>query len=504
MRNGTGEKAILLAVLAALLAVVSACGPGAAAAPQADVVRTQQGLLRGVVSGDHRSFAGIPYAAPPVGALRWRSPAPAPHWDGIRDATHVGNMCAQPGPDGKLTGSEDCLYLNVSGPTDTSVPRPVMVWVHGGGFVSGTGNDYDTTPLVRQGVVVVTLNYRVGALGFLLDGDDPAAGNFGLADQQAALRWVRDNIDAFGGDPHNVTLAGQSAGAFSVCAQLASPQARGLFRKAIIQSGPCADPFMTTDTAHDRVTRWADSLGCPDADLACLRTKPVSDVIVVDEEQVNTPLNRVRDLPWGPVAGTAILPTQPIDALGEGAAKGIPIIQGTTRDELRSFVAEEYDKRGTPLTAQQYPQVVGQLFGADAPAVLAEYPLDHYPSPGIALATLLTDWGAKTGSCPALKTDEVAGPTTDVYAYEFAQDDGQRVGDMDLGASHSADLPYLFGTPNKLAQQMIGFWTAFAKTGNPGWPRFAGDKVLSLGLDQVGEVDFGADHHCAFWADRPL
>ena len=492
----------MLAALAALLAVVSACGPGAVAAPQGDVVRTRHGLLRGIVAGDHRTFSGIPYAEPPVDELRWRKPAPPSQWDGIRDATHVGNACAQTGPDGKLTGSEDCLYLNVNAPTDMSVRRPVMVWVHGGGFISGTGNDYDTTPLLRQGVVVVTLNYRLGALGFLLDGDDPAAGNFGLADQQAALRWVRDNIGAFGGDPQNVTLAGQSAGAFSVCAQLASPQARGLFHKAIIQSGPCADPFLTPDAARDRATRWAASLGC--ADIACLRTKPVRDVVAVDQEQVNTPLGRMRDLPWGPVAGTAIMPAQPIDALSAGVARGIPIIDGSTRDELRSFVAEEYDRRGKPLTAKQYPQVVGQVFGADAPAVLAEYPLDHYPSPGIALATLLTDWGGKTGSCPALRTDEVAGQTTDVYAYEFAQDDGDRVGDMELGASHSADLRYLFGYPNALAQQMITFWTEFAKTGNPGWPRYSGEKALSLGLDQIGEVNFGADHHCSFWAGRAL
>lgn len=502
MRNATGEKTILLSVLIALLAVVSACGPGAVAASQGDVVRTQQGLLRGVVAGDHRTFSGIPYAAAPVGNLRWVAPAPPPQWDGVRDATHVGSVCPQPDQSGKIIGNEDCLYLNVNAPTDTSQRRPVMVWLHGGGFVSGTGNDYDTTNLVQQGIVVVTINYRLGALGFLAAGDDPAAGNFGLADQQAALRWVRDNIDAFGGDPRNVTLAGQSAGAFSVCAQLASPQARGLFHKAIIQSGPCADPFLTPDEAHARVTQWAASLGC--ADIACLRTKPVSDLTAVNQEQVNTPLGRVRDLPWGPVAGTAILPTQPLDALSAGAAEGIPIIDGTTRDELRAFVAEEYDKRGTPLTAEQYPQVLGQMFGADAPAVLAEYPLDHYPSPGIALATVLTDWGGKTGSCPALKTDDVAGRTTDVYAYEFAQDDGQRVGDMELGATHSDELPYLFGPRNALAQQLITFWTTFAKTGNPGWPRYSGEQVVSLGLDQVGEVDFNADHHCSFWAGRAL
>ncbi|WP_285488478.1 carboxylesterase/lipase family protein [Amycolatopsis taiwanensis] len=501
MRNGSGEKTMLLLAVVALLAIVSGCGPGAAATPRGDIVQTRQGMLRGVVAGDHRTFSGIPYAAPPVGDLRWRAPAPPPEWDGIRDATRAGSSCAQPDGGGGLLGSEDCLYLNVNAPADTSVRRPVMVWVHGGGFVSGNGSDYDTTRLVQQGVVVVTVNYRLGALGFLLDGDDPAAGDFGLADQQAALRWVRDNVEAFGGDPQNVTLFGQSAGAFSVCTQLASPQAQGLFHKAIIQSGPCADLVVTAEVARDRAAQWASTLGC--ADIACLRSKPVSDVVVVDQEQVSTPLGRLRDMPWVPVAGTAVLPVQPIDALRQGAAKGIPVIQGTTRDELRSFVADEYDKRGNPLTAEQYPQVVGQVFGADAPAVLAEYPLDRYPSPGIALATLLTDWGAKVGSCAALRTDEVAGQTTDVYGYEFAQDDGHRTDGFDLGAEHSGELPYLFGPANALSDNLIKFWVTFAKTGNPGWPRYSGGKVLSLGLDRIGEVDFAANHHCAFWSGRP-
>ncbi|HET6500440.1 MAG TPA: carboxylesterase/lipase family protein [Amycolatopsis sp.] len=498
MRTRSGEQSKWAAVLVLLLVLTTACSAGAAAAPQGDIVSTRDGVLRGVVASDHRTFSGIPFAAPPVGDLRWRSPAPVKPWSGVRDATRPASTCAQPDLSGKLIGSEDCLYLNVNAPVDASSPRPVMVWLYGGGFVSGTGSDYDPTRLVEQGVVVVTLNYRLGALGFLDGVDDPASGNFGLADQQAALRWVRDNIAAFGGDPNNVTLFGQSAGAFSVCAQLASPQAHGLFQKAIIQSGPCADPFVTGDVAKTRDAQWAAGLGC--ADIACLRSKPLSAVVAVDQEQVVTPLNRVQDLPWEPVAGTALLPTEPMDALRQGAAKGIPIIQGTTRDELRSFVANEYNQRGQPLTAAEYPVVVGQVFGANASAVLAEYPLDHYPSPGVALATLLTDWGQKVGSCPALATDDVASQSTAVYAYEFAQDSGTSVAGFELGASHSGELPYLFGPPNELSQKMIGYWTSFAKTGDPGWPRYSDGKVLSLGLDMIGEVDFGADHHCSFWS----
>ena len=191
-----------------------------------------------------------------------------------------------------MIGSEDCLYLNVTTPAQGGEGLPVMVWMHGGGFVSGTGNDYDPSRLAAQGVVVVTLNYRLGVLGFLLGNDDPAAGNYGLADQQAALRWVRDNIAAFGGSRDNVTLFGQSAGAFSVCAQLASPQARGLFHKSIIQSGPCTDSFVTADVARDRSVRWAADRGCSTED--CLLAKPVDEIYGYDDAQVSTPLGRVR------------------------------------------------------------------------------------------------------------------------------------------------------------------------------------------------------------------
>jgi para-nitrobenzyl esterase len=503
MRNRSGETTARSVVMVFLLVLLSACDAGAAAESGSDVVRIGQGQLRGIVNGDHRSFSGIPFATPPVGDLRWRAPRPSASWEGTRDATRPGPACAQIDGSGKLLGSEDCLYLNVHTPADATGGRPVMVWVHGGGFVSGSGGDYDPTRLVQQGVIVVTVNYRLGALGFLAGGDDPAAGNYGLADQQAALRWVHDNIGAFGGDPGNVTLFGQSAGAFSLCAQLASPQARGLFQKTIIQSGPCAGSFAAADVARERAARWAEGLGC--ADAACLRTKPVRDVVAVDDEAVSTPLGRMRDMPWGPVAGTPLLPAQPLDALAQGAAKGIPVVQGTTRDEMRSFVANEYDRRDKPLTAEQYPAAVAQAFGPDAPAVVAEYPVTRYPTPGIALATLLTDWGQKVGSCPALTADNVLKGTTVVYAYEFAHDDGSRIAGFDLGASHSGELPYLFGPvdpASSLSQKMVSYWTRFAHTGNPGWPRYSGGTVLSIGLDQIGEVNFTENHHCAFWASH--
>ncbi|HVV12320.1 carboxylesterase/lipase family protein [Amycolatopsis sp.] len=486
-------KRRLAAALCALL-LVTACEAGAAASQTEDVVRTADGLVRGTVAGSHKTFSGIPYAAPPVGDLRWRAPQPVQPWQGVFDASHPAAACVQPG---KPTSSEDCLYLNVTVPENVTGHLPVMVWVPGGGFIEGAGSDYDPSAMATQGnVIVVTLNYRLGALGFLLTGDDPAAGNFGLADQQAALRWVRDNIGAFGGDAGNVTLFGQSAGAYSVCAQLTSPAAKGLFTKAIIQSGPCGNSFMSVTDARARAGKVTAELGC--TDLACLRAKPVSAFTGLDDEQVYSPTGRLQDMPWGPVAQTAVVPEQPIAALANGAAKGIPLIQGTTHDELRPFVAAGYPNT---VTADQYVSLVRQVFGDRADAVLAEYPVDHYSSPGVALSTVLGDWGQKLGACSVLPADDAAARSTSVYAYEFAQDDHKSLAGLPLGAAHSAELSYLFSADGgTLGRAMIGYWTSFAKTGNPGWPAYqAGGPVLSLSTDKIAEVDFAKDHHCGFW-----
>ncbi|HJQ45363.1 MAG TPA: carboxylesterase family protein [Amycolatopsis sp.] len=443
-------------------ALLGGCAVGAASS-EGDVVRTGGGLVRGVVAADHRTFSGIPYAAPPVGDLRWRSPQPAAPWGGVRDATRAGNVCPQ-----ETGGSEDCLNLNVTAPRGAE-RLPVLVWLHGGGFVGGAGSAYDPTRLaVEGGLVVVTINYRLGALGFLDAGEDPAAGNFGLADQQAALRWVRDNIAAFGGGPGNVTLAGQSAGAYSVCAQLAAPGARGLFGKAIIQSGPCANPLLGVGEARRRAADLLAQKGC--ADLACLRSKPAADLVGLGSTGVISATGTLARMPWVPVIGGDFLPRQPVDAL----PTEIPLLQGTTRNEMRPFVVAPVD----------YPRVIDDVFGPRAPAVLAEYPLANYPSPEAALGAVLTDWGQKVGACPALVTDLVAGHG---YAYEFAEGD----------AVHSGDLPYLFGGTGPLADMMIRSWSSFARTGDPGWPAFP--QVLSLKTGDLRPVDFAAEHHCAFW-----
>jgi para-nitrobenzyl esterase len=512
---------LLGVVVAAGSAVAALAGPSSA---NDSIVRTSNGLVRGTIAPDHRSFLGIPYAAPPVDALRWRAPRPVQAWRGVRDATRSGAPCPSlTGQPPRATGSEDCLSLNVESPREISGRLPVMVFVHGGGFANGSGADYDPTRLVTQGkVVAVTFNYRLGALGFLDHPalGDPYAGNFGLADQQAVLRWVRRNIAAFGGDPGSVTLWGQSAGAFSTCAQLAAPGARGLFDKAIVQSGPCGNAFPTRSVAQRRGLSTAAKLGCPDPKTAaeCLRAKPFEELTGLGQDQVYTVHRRVAELPWLPVAGTPVLPSQPSTALRRGQAADVPLIQGGTRDEMRAFVAAEYDGTGHPVTAAAYPNIIRSLFGSEnAQAILAAYPLSRYPTPSLALATLLTDDGRMLGACSQLPADDAATRRAPVFAYEFAEPTGYAIGDFPFGAAHGTDLPYfldgsyqgpnpppLTGKQKVLADELIGLWTRFARTGSPGqqWPRYEQGTAVSFSADRVAPVDLRAEHQCAFWQSR--
>ncbi len=345
------RRAALFAVSAvSVAATVLAAGVGSAAASPASgganpIVRIDGGLVRGADAAGVNSFLGLPYAAPPTGNLRWRPPQPASSWSGVRDATQFGPGCPQalarnpflpPG-----TISEDCLNLNVYTPTLRSgSDRPVLVWIHGGGLVQDGGRNYDGTKLAAAGTVVVTINYRLGALGFLAhpalaSRPGGAAGNYGLMDQQAALRWVQRNIARFGGDPHNVTIAGQSAGGLSVLAQMVSPGARGLFQRAIVQSGTFAlnqQPLAAAEAAGET---FAKNVGCPDQTAACLRSVPVSDLVS----------NFGVEIP-GVVDGSVL--TQPIGtALARGQFARVPVINGITHDEELLFVA------GLSLTVSQ-------------------------------------------------------------------------------------------------------------------------------------------------------
>lgn len=483
------------------------------------VVHTKSGTVRGVVADDHRLFAGIPYAAPPVGPLRFVNPEPAASWPGERDATRPGPRCVQD-PDADLehgdNSGEDCLTLNVWTPPSGRDPLPVMVWIHGGGFVNGSSDVYDASRLASRGdIVVVTVNYRLGTLGFLAHpalGAPGEVGNYGVADQQAALRWVRDNIAAFGGDPERVTLAGESAGGTSVCDHLVAPGSAGLFRAAILMSAPC-QVQADLASAEQRSIAYAAEAGCPDPATAgdCLRTLPV--------DRLRKPVwyfNIGSDEMTTPVTGTAMLPRAPLSGLG-GAAD-VPVLLGTTRDEFTLFVALRYLRQGQRFTPEEYPDLLRLTFGAHAGAVAARYPADRHGGVAQAYSAAVTD---SAFSCVAEQmADELPGA---VYAYEFNDRDApapevMRTLPFPVGASHSLELRYLFdvgGAPpldaaqQALADQMIAYWSRFVRTGDPSgegqpkWPAYTASDGQWLSLRPDGSriaTDFGQEHQCQFWA----
>src|SRR5579862_6470017 len=289
-RSWAGRIAVAALTVGGLVAAGPVVRASAAGGP---VAGTADGAVQGVTAGAVDEFLGIPYAAPPVGALRWQPPQPAASWPGVREATTFAPHCAQvAGPFGQASTSENCLYLNVFTPS-TGGRHPVMVWIHGGALVSGESNDYDPTQLVADGVTVVTINYRLGALGFLahpaLADAKGQSGDYGLMDQQAALRWVQRNIASFGGDPRDVTIFGESAGGLSVLSQVASPQARGLFERAIAESGSYNLTQTSLASAEQAGEQFAANAGCASQTAACLRSLPVSTILANENTAGYTP-----------------------------------------------------------------------------------------------------------------------------------------------------------------------------------------------------------------------
>ena len=516
-----------VAALLSLVVLISGCGTASPAnIAEPTVVRTADGPVRGVAGSvdgrGFRVFQGIPYAAPPA---RWQLPsAPAP-WTAVRDATKPGLRCIQDvraDPDFGLGTSEDCLNLSVWTP-DGAAPnsrRPVLVWIHGGGFFNGSSDIYNSRRLATRGdIVVVTINYRLGALGFLahpaLAGADGAVGNYGLADQQAALRWVRDNVAAFGGDPAKVTIAGESAGAMSVCDHLVAPESYGLFRSAILQSGPC-QAQAALPAAEQISMGYAAQLGCgrPATAAKCLRELPAARL----ESGPGYARIGTKFL-TGPVTGTRRLPAAPPAVAGTGMTARVPVLIGSNADEFTVFVATMYLSRGK---LPPYRTLLAETFGAEAPAVAANYPPSRYDGVGPAYAAAVGDG---VFSCPIDAMATSMARRQPVYAYEFNDrtapaPEPMRAVPFGLGAGHALELRYLFdmgGAPplnlaqRALADQMIAYWSSFVATGapdvagQPAWPRLDPERPEHLSLQTGSPVvtgDFAKRHQCGFWASR--
>ena len=389
--------ASLALALAGVTSGTAQAGTAAAGGPLPLVVRTDHGLVRGLHQHGAREFLGIPYAAPPTGANAWRPPQPLPPWRGVRAATKPGHDCAQTASlaTGVLTTSmfENCLFLNVyTPPQGTGHLLPVMVWIHGGGFTGGAGRIYDGAALAaRHHVIVVTINYRLSAFGFLAlpslaaGSPDNSSGNYGLMDQQAAMRWVQGNAFAFGGNPGKVTIFGESAGGASVCANMASPTALGLFARAIAESG-CIFPTPDQKAAQRQGTALARSLGCTKAG---------------HRGGVHANQDGRRDPEGGAFVRAVLGPglrrlhaaAVAVQAFETGRYLHVPLLQGSNHDEGRVLRRDRVRRAcGHPLTAAQYPGVIAAQFGAKAaPAVLAHYPLSAFASPDLAFAKVLTD-----------------------------------------------------------------------------------------------------------------
>jgi para-nitrobenzyl esterase len=522
--RGMIRPAVLLVVFGVVVAGLF--GPASAfAQPSADTVTVAQGTLRGAVSAEQRKFLNIPFAAPPTGERRFRPPQPPASWSGVRDATREGNVCPQSAPIG--TVSEDCLVLNVhTPPAAASRNLPVMVWMHGGGYQFGSGSMYTSTPLVTEGgVIVVTVNYRMGPFGFLalpeLAAESRTAGNWGVLDQQAALRWVRGNIRAFGGDPGNVTIFGESAGGHSVCMNVISPRAAGLFHKAISQSGSCVDTALgplPASTAYERGRTLASRLQCvqPAQVLSCLRGKSMNDLLAQSGGGFS------GDPGWVPAIDGSVIRESTRQALSSGRYNRVPLISGTNKDEGRFFTALQYHllqwRHATEADLQK--ELAFRNGGTATPELVAAYPPQSADNADLALSQVTTD-GAF--ACPSLSFSRAASRSRQaVFAYELA-DPEPPLSTLDpfmpLGDFHGADLFYLFsgllGFPvllneaqGSLSRQMAAYWTNFAETGDPNgagvpvWPRFTASSEQMQRLTSAGTAPFSTfaeDHHCALW-----
>lgn len=490
------------------------------------IVRTAHGPIEGSASAGGLAFRGVRYAAPPLGDLRLRPPAAPACAPAVQPALAHGPICPQivKSPQGLITdvlGDEDCLSLSVWTPASGPGARPVLVFVHGGGNSVGAGSDelYDGAALsAAQDVVVVTFNYRLGALGFLThprladESADLVSGNYGLLDQIAALRWVRANIAEFGGDPDRVLLFGESAGAVDTCALLHAPAAAGLYHAAIVQSGACRERSLATytDEMSSHLVAQADCADAADVP-ACLRAIAADDFVQLQPD--GYPQVAALSQGWGPHVDGVVLPTDGLTALAEGSHNHVPIIVGNNAAETANAVPD--------LSAMQYTGLVQQMFGPLADQVLARYPLADYPDGKAALVALTSD---VKFVCNARRTARAAdaGQPHPVYRYVFAYDDYKAAPGNEPAAFHGLELVYIFGnfdavlsgpfeyeptaTDLQLRDSLQAAWAAFAATGDPSaadtqWPAYGPDDPHVV-LDVPTSLGNGVrTEYCDFWDD---
>jgi para-nitrobenzyl esterase len=513
--------------------------------PSDTLVQTTDGAVQGFIQNGVAEFRGIPYAAPPVGNLRWRPPEPPLPWSGVRDATQFANICLQVTTLGPFAGpanaNEDCLYLNVYSPNVKPAPhelQPVFVWIHGGGNVDGGSNDYDGSKLATQGhIVVVTINYRLGLLGFMshpaIDAEGHLFSNYGILDQQAALVWVSKNIRYFGGDAHNVTLGGQSAGSVDTESNVISPLAKGHFHRAIFES-VLLEPTPLA-TAEKNGVAFAVAAGCGSgtnaAAAACLRELSAQRIF----ELSGTASTEAPYETQITIDGT-ILPDRFTALIENGEFNHMPVMSGWTEDEANFGLGITEYFSGPPRVPASVASYNARIaaFGTNPtypPGTEAQaatlYPLTHYATPQLALDAIGTD----STACAQRHTNQLLAPQVHVYEYEFDDRTAPSYFPVMPGfqplAYHTSDIQYLFpgwhGGPQGiehplnslqeyLSDELVAAWANFARTGNPNghghspWPRFE-DKpddpgVLSESIPTLyalTDAEISERHKCVFW-----
>jgi para-nitrobenzyl esterase len=521
-------------------------------------VNTAEGPVRGYTQNGVNIFLGIPYAAPPIGNLRWQPPMAVKRWKDTLDATRYAATCPQVTELGAFAGpssvNEDCLYLNVFTKGNGNGKKPVIVWIHGGGNIDGESNDYDGSKLATGGpngteTVVVTMNYRMGLFGTFsnpaINSEGHLWGNYGTLDQQAVLRWVQRNIASFGGDPTRVTVGGQSAGAYDTASQVLSPLSAGLFNRAIYQSSPGFFSFLpSASDALARGKNFAAATGCSGSNAAaakCLRNLTATRILQLQ----GTPNADGPYTTASPFVDGTIIPVTPEQAWTTGRFNKMPVLGGATKDEMTFLTGiSEYfsGPPQTPMTAAQYVAAVAEgtpgcnwCNGGKFPAgTAAKYPLSDYDNdPMIAFERALTD----PAKCRELHVLQKLAPQVQTYAYDFTYQDAPYYFPKMPGfkplASHTIDIQFMFpgyhggnlganidqvtGAPRdlnnketKLSDQLVAAWTNFAKSGNPNgsgnspWPKLTAGAagkyfVQDLELSTTPVSQFRSDYKCDFW-----
>lgn len=509
--NGRIIRALALLLILMSMFALTLTGCGDTTASTFEKLRLDSGFISGANTDGVWSYLGIPYAAPPVGELRWENPRPAQGWDGVRACTAYGPACPQ-SDDSEISAGdvgktdEDCLYLNVWTPaTEPSESLPVMVWIHGGGFTTGAGSLglYDGKKLSGKGVVVVTINYRLGPLGFLahpgLSAESPegSSGNYGLLDQIEALKWVQRNIAAFGGDPERVTVFGESAGGISVCDLMVSPLTGGLFQRAISESGPYSNASFPSGAVRNLANaerlgeRFADALGCEGTSdvAAAMRSKSVDELLQAAGD-ITSPVPGA--LKFGPVIDGWLLPEDTAALFAAGKQHAVPLLVGTNADEGTVFAPK--------VTLSEYQAMVAMVYGEKAQEVLSLFPASSDQEAQDSLERLITEMGFAAQARFAAEC--VAASGTNAYLYQFTAEVDNPL-TKDLGSFHGLEIPYVFGNlelfkrlgldPGEsdlaLSSAIMDYWTEFARSGlpeskgGPAWPAYQSstDQYLELG-----------------------